>query len=78
VTCHIYLENSWPGLKFAIDFTSIGSIYKKLWPSKVWGVPISGIWDSKLGSLWTKWHLNVAPVANHKEHYKGEGGDLVV
>jgi len=22
----------------------------------------------------TKWHLDVTPVANHREYYKGEGG----
>jgi hypothetical protein len=27
------------------------------------------IWES-----WEKWHLDVAPVANHREYYKGEGG----
>jgi hypothetical protein len=31
---------------------------------------------SQLGNLGTKWHLDVALVANHKEYYKGEGGDF--
>jgi hypothetical protein len=31
-------------------------------------------WDSQLGSLGTKWHLGVGPVARHKDYYKREGG----
>jgi hypothetical protein len=38
------------------------------------GTPNLGITSSQLGSLETKWHLDVAPVANHKEYYKWEGG----
>jgi hypothetical protein len=30
--------------------------------------------DSQLGSPETKWHLDVGPMAKHKEYYKGEGG----
>ncbi len=38
---------------------------------KVLRVPISGLstWESQ-----EKWHLDVDPMANHKEYYKGEGG----
>jgi hypothetical protein len=38
------------------------------------GVPTLGISGLPLGSLETKWHLGVGPVARHKVYYKGEGG----
>jgi hypothetical protein len=59
------------GYNFTWDLTSIGGVHKQLWPSKVLGVPISGIseLDSQVGSPETKWHLDVTHVANHKEHY---------
>jgi hypothetical protein len=61
------------GYNFALDLTSIEGLRKKLWASKISEVLISRIlklptWESK-----TKCHLDVAPVANHKEYYKGEG-----
>jgi hypothetical protein len=28
----------------------------------------------QLGSLKTKWHLGVGPMAKHREYYKGESG----
>jgi hypothetical protein len=34
-------------------------------------------WDSQLGSLETKWHLGVGPMAIHKEYYKGEGSGFL-
>jgi len=40
-----------------------------LWASKIARVLVSGI----LGFL-TKWHLDVVPMVNHREYYKGEGG----
>jgi len=33
-------------------------------------------WDSQLGNPKTKWHLNVAPMANCRNFYKGEGNDF--
>jgi hypothetical protein len=54
--------------------TSIWGLHTKLWASKVVRVPMSKISRLQLGSLETKWHLNVGPVARHIEHYKGEGG----
>jgi hypothetical protein len=30
--------------------------------------------DSQLGNPRTKWHLDAAPMVNHREFYKGEGG----
>ncbi len=35
------------------------------------------IWNSQLGSPKTKWHLDVAPMANDKEYYKGKGDSWV-
>jgi len=42
------------GYNFALDLTSIGSLHKKLWPSKMPKVPILGIWDSQVGNPETK------------------------
>jgi hypothetical protein len=49
---------------------------KKLWASKVVGVPILGISGLQVGNLETKWHLGDGPVAKHKKYYKEEGGDF--
>jgi hypothetical protein len=38
------------------------------------GVPIVGISGLPLGSLKTKWHLGVGPMAKHIVYYKGKGG----
>jgi hypothetical protein len=38
------------------------------------GVPIVGISGLPFGSLGTKWHLGVGPMARHRVYYKGEGG----
>jgi hypothetical protein len=53
-----------------------GHLKHKLWPKEGSGVksPISGISGLPLGSLGTKCHLDVSPVANHIVPYKGEGG----
>jgi hypothetical protein len=61
------------GYNYFINFTSIKGLHKKLWASKVMRVPISGLptWESQ-----EKWHLDVDPMINHKEYYKGEGGDF--
>jgi hypothetical protein len=56
------------GYNFSLDLTSIGGLHTKLRASKVARVPILGS-----GSLGTKWHLGVGPMAKHREYYKGEG-----
>jgi hypothetical protein len=66
VVCAILLENFWQGLYFISNFSSIKNMRKKLWASKIAGVPI-------VGSPGTKWHLGVGLVARHIEYYKGEG-----
>jgi len=38
------------------------------------GVQVVGISGFPLGSLGTKWHLSVGPVARHRVYYNGEGG----
>ncbi len=38
------------------------------------GVPTLGISELPLGSLGTKFHLDVDPMARHRVYYKGEGG----
>jgi hypothetical protein len=41
---------------------------------KSWESQFQKFQDIQLGSLGTKWHLDVAFVVNHKEYYKREGG----
>jgi hypothetical protein len=65
------------GYNFALDLISTGGLRIKLWASKVVRVPISKISGLQLGSPRTKWHLNVGPMAKHKEYYKGEGGGFL-
>ncbi len=62
------------GYNLAWNFTSIRGLYTKLWASKVIEVPILKFSGLPLGSLGTKWHLGVSPMARHKVYYKGEGG----
>ncbi len=59
------------GYNFALDFISIRDFQKTLWASKVAGVLMSRISRLQLGSPRTKWHLDVGPVARHREYYKG-------
>ncbi len=59
---------------YNFNLTSIRGLNKKLWASKVTGIPIREFWDSQFGSFGTKWHLGVGPVARHWKYYKGEGG----
>jgi hypothetical protein len=62
------------GYNFVWDLTLIGGLHTKLWASKVTRVPILGILRFPLGSLGTKWHLDVGPMARHRIYYKGEDG----
>jgi hypothetical protein len=41
---------------------------------KSWESPLTRFWDSHLGILGKKNHLDVASAASHKVYYKGEGG----
>ncbi len=75
VVCHIYhwkaLDKSY---NFALDLTSIEGLHKMYGSPKCKMSQFQVFWDSQLGSPKTKWHLDVAPIANHREYYKGEGG----
>jgi hypothetical protein len=62
------------GYNFASNLISIKTFHTKLWAPKVAGVPTLGIYRLPHGSLRTKWHLSVGPMARHKVYYKGEGG----
>jgi hypothetical protein len=53
---------------------STRGLQKKLWAPKVTGDPILGILGLQLGSLETKWHLGVSPMAKHKDYYKEKVG----
>jgi hypothetical protein len=57
------------GYNFALNLISIENLHKKLWASKVAGIPISRL---QLGSLRTKWYLNAGLMVRHKEYYKGK------
>jgi hypothetical protein len=64
------------GYNFALSLTSIKSLHKKLWASKVARIPISKIlglptWESR-----DKMTFGCTAVARHKEYYNGEGGGL--
>jgi hypothetical protein len=62
------------GYNFAWNLTSIRRLHTKLWALKVVGVSTLGISRLPSGSLETKWHLGVGPVARHRVYYRGEGG----
>jgi hypothetical protein len=52
VVCYILLESFWWRYNFSLNFTPIKGLHKKIWASKVIGIPISGIlglptWESK-------------------------------
>jgi len=78
LSCRGRVTYRWKALNesynFALDCTSIGGLFAKLWGSKVAGVPTSGILGLPLRSPGKKSHLDVASVANHRVYYKGEGG----
>ncbi len=46
---------------FALDFTSIEVLHKKLWPSKVLGVPILGISRLPTWESWDKMTFGCSP-----------------
>jgi hypothetical protein len=61
-----FWKNFDKGYNFVLDLTSIRSLHKKLWASKVMRIPILGIvglliWESR-----EKCHLGVAPMVSHK------------
>jgi hypothetical protein len=62
------------GYNFALDFIIIGGMQTMLWDPKIAGGPTLGISGLLFGSLGTKCHLGVGPMAMHKIYYKGEGG----
>jgi hypothetical protein len=62
------------GYNFALDFTSIKGLHKKLWDSKITIVLILRILIFPLGNPETKWYLGASPMAKHIEYYKGESG----
>jgi hypothetical protein len=78
LACRWHVTYIWKALDegyiFSLNLISIGGLYAKWWAPKVSRVPIVGILGLPLGSLGTKWHLGVSPVAIHKVYYKGKGG----
>jgi len=60
---------------FALDFTSIGGLYKKLWASKV-----ARVFENFGAFNWEsrdKMTFECKPVAKHRKYYKGEGGGFL-
>jgi hypothetical protein len=62
------------GYNFDSDLILIKGLHAKLWAPKIVGVIVVGISGLPLGSLETKCHLDVGPMASYKVYYKGEGG----
>jgi hypothetical protein len=62
------------GYNFALDLISIRGLHTKLWAPKVAGVLSLGILGLPLGSLETKYHLDVGLMERLIVYYKGEGG----
>jgi hypothetical protein len=62
------------GYNFALNFTSIEGLHKKLWASKLVEVPISRIMGLPTWESQEKHHLGVAPMASHREYYERKGG----
>jgi hypothetical protein len=67
VAWHITLESSRWGLQFFFRPHLNQKFAKRVMGFQSYESPNSG-------TLETKWHLGVAPVARHREYYKGEGG----
>jgi hypothetical protein len=65
------------GYNVSLNFIPIGGLHKKLWGSKVAGVPTLAILGLPLGNPGTKSHLNVGLVERHIVYYKGEGGGFL-
>jgi hypothetical protein len=59
---------------FASNLISIEGLHRKLWASKIARILTLGFSGFPLGSLGTKWHLDIDLMANHKTYYKGEDG----
>jgi hypothetical protein len=57
---------------FALDFTSIRGLQRKLWPPKIARVPSLAISRLPLGNSRTKCHLDVGLVERHRVYYKGK------
>jgi len=57
------------GYNISLDLTSIGDLKKIIMAFQNEKSPNF----ENFGSPKTKWHLDVAPMANHKEYYKGDG-----
>jgi hypothetical protein len=60
---------------YAPNLILIRGLHVKLWAPKVEGILVVGISGLPLGSLRTKWHLGVGPMARHIVYYiiRGEG-----
>jgi hypothetical protein len=75
--CKLHATYCWKdldkGYNSGLDFIPIGGLQKKLWASKVTKVVMSKILGLSTWEIGIKWHLNVGPVAMHKEYYKVEG-----
>jgi hypothetical protein len=75
VACHIPLKSFRWGLQLCLKSypnwrcAQKGCAFPKCQETQFWEFR-----DSQLGNPRVKWHLNVTPVAKHKEYCKGEGG----
>jgi hypothetical protein len=62
------------GYNVSTNLASVKGFHKKLWASKVAGVPILRILGLLIWESHKKWHLGATLVASHIEYYKGENG----
>jgi hypothetical protein len=74
VMCHIVLESSQRGLQLFFKPHLNQRFAHKVMGLQSFRSPNFGNFELPLGSLGTKWHLGVGPMARHREYYKGEGG----
>jgi hypothetical protein len=66
------MESSWWGYNFAIDLIVIGGPHRKLWASKVAGVPTMGISGLPFGSPRTKCHWMWPPWRGIENNIRGK------
>jgi len=71
--CRWHVTYHWKTLNKGYNFVLIEGLHKKLWTSKMAKVPILWILKLPTWKFRKKWHLGAAPMAKHKEYYKGEG-----
>jgi len=77
VACHMFLKSSWRGVQLRFKPHFHRRFAKRSYkPPKLCKSQFHKFRDFQLGGPKTKWHLDVAPMTNHRSYYKGEGDDF--